>query len=84
MTHVEIGQIWEQWMSPFVQRSKHSPQHTRQVASKRTEQDGEHPSLLHKVSEQLEEGGQDPVVKPTILPLHRQLSVFLQREKSQT
>lgn len=69
-------------MSPFIQCFEHSPQHARQVGAKRTEKDGKLPSFLHQVSEQLEEGGQDPVVQSSILSFHSQLSVSLQGAQS--
>lgn len=70
-------------MGPFVQSSENSPQHTRQVAAKGPENDGKLPPFLHQVFEQLEEGGQDPVVEASVLSFHSQLSVSLQGTQSQ-
>lgn len=69
-------------MSPFVQRSVHRSQHTRQVGSKRPKHHSELPSFLHQIFEQLEERGEDPVVEASVLSLYRQLFVSLQRRES--
>lgn len=82
MTHAEAGQIREERVSPFVQSPENSPQHTREVSAEGAEHHGKLPSLLHQVCEQLEEGGQDPVVEASILSSHSQLSVSLQRTQS--
>ena len=84
LPHLEIRQIREQWMSPFVQCFVYGPQHTRQVGSKCTKNDGKLPPFLHQVFEQLEEGGQDPVVQSSILSFDSQLSVSLQGTQSVT
>lgn len=78
MLYLKIGQIREQRMSPVIQCSVHSPQDTGQVGSERTEKDGKLRPFLHQVFEQLEEGGQDPVVQSPILSFHSQLPVYLQ------
>lgn len=82
LTHAEVTKVREERMSPFVQSSEKSPEQAREVAAEGAENDGELPSFLHQVSEQLEEGGQDPVVEPSVLSCHSQLSVPLQGTQS--
>lgn len=65
-THLQIGQVWEERVSPVLQRPLHRAQHAGQVGTEGPEQDGEVPPLLHQVPEELEEGGQDPVVQPPV------------------
>lgn len=77
LLHLEIGQIREQWMSAFIQCFVYSLQHAWQVHSEGPKQDGKLPSLLRQVFEQLEEGGEDPVVQSAVLCFYRQLFVFL-------
>lgn len=82
LTHAEVTKVREERMSPFVQSSEKSPEQAREVAAEGAEDDGQLPSFLHQVSEQLEEGGQDPVVEPSVLSCHSQLSVPLQGTQS--
>lgn len=76
--HLKIRQVWEQRMSPVVQRFPDHPQHAREVGSKRSEDDGKLPALVGQVFEELEEGGQDPVVQSAVFSFDYQLSVSLQ------
>lgn len=80
--HLKIRQIWEQRMSPIVQRFPDHPQHAREVGSKRSEDDGEVPALVDQVFKELEEGGQDPVVQSAVFSFDHHLSVPLQETVS--
>lgn len=64
-------------MSAILQRPLHRAQHTGKVGTEGPEQDGEVPPLPHQVPEELEEGGQDPVVQPPIFSFAHQLTVPL-------
>lgn len=76
-THLQIGQVREERMSPVLKRSLYRAQHAGQIGTEGPEQDGKVPPLPHQVPEEVEEGGQDPVVQPPIFSFGHQLTVPL-------
>lgn len=64
-------------MSPFAHSSANSPERTREVGAEGPEDHGKVPAFLPQVRQQLEEGGQDPVVEAPVLAAHTQLWVRL-------